>query len=108
MKKKFLLPIARAEIEIALGYTEPEAGSDLLSLKTTAVDKGDYFLVTGQKIFNTHCHVADYHWLAVRTEQGKKGAASLSLLLVDLKTPGITIRPLITRIGTRTNEVYYE
>lgn len=108
MKKKFLGPISRGEIEFALGYTEPDSGSDLMSLKTKADDKGDHFVINGQKIFNTHCHVADYHWLAVRTEPDKKGASGISLIIVDLRTPGIKINPLITRIGTRTNEVYYE
>ena len=108
MKKRFLLPIARGEIEMALGYTEPEAGSDLMSLKTKGEDKGDHFLVNGQKIFSTSCHVAEYHWLACKTEPDKKGASAISLFIVDLKSPGITIRPLITRVGTRTNEVFYE
>ncbi|MBU3917651.1 acyl-CoA dehydrogenase family protein, partial [bacterium] len=64
MKKEWLLPIARGEVEFALGYTEPQAGSDLSAINIHAVDNGDTFIVNGQKSFNTHSHVADFHWLA--------------------------------------------
>jgi alkylation response protein AidB-like acyl-CoA dehydrogenase len=108
MKEKFLIPIARGEIEFALGYTEPEAGSDLMSLKTYAEDKGDHFVVNGQKIFNTACHVAEYHWLAVRTELDAPKHKGISMMVVDLESPGITVNPMITMAGTRTNLVYYD
>lgn len=108
LKERFLLPIAKGEIEFALGYTEPQAGSDLLALRMRAEDMGDYFLVNGQKIFNTHAHVADYHWLAARTDPTAQKHKGLSLFIVDLKSPGITIRPLITMTESRTNEVYYD
>jgi 3-oxocholest-4-en-26-oyl-CoA dehydrogenase alpha subunit len=108
MKKEFLLPIARGEIEFALGYSEPNAGSDLLSLMMRAEDQGDHFLVNGQKIYNTHAHIADYHWLGVRTDPDVPKHKGISMLIVDLKSPGITIRPLITMAGSRTNEVYYD
>lgn len=108
LKKEFLGPIARGEIEFALGYTEPQAGSDLASLNIRAEDKGDFFLINGQKTFNTHCHVADYHWLAARTDFEGPKHKGVSMIIVDLKSPGITIRPLITMAGWRTNEVYYD
>jgi len=108
MKNEFLLPIARGEIEFALGYTEPQAGSDLAALNIRAEDKGDHFLVNGQKTFNTHTHVADYHWLAARTSFDGPKHKGISIMIVDLKSPGITIRPLITMAGWRTNEVYYD
>lgn len=106
--KKYLLPLAKGEIEFALGYTEPAAGSDLMGLEMTAEDKGDYFLVNGQKTFNTHAHVADFHWLAVRTDLQAPRHKGISIMIVDLKSEGITIRPMITMAGTRTNEVYYD
>jgi alkylation response protein AidB-like acyl-CoA dehydrogenase len=106
-KKKYLLPLAQGEIEFALGYSEPSAGSDLMSLEIRAEDKGDHFLVNGQKTFNTHAHVADYHWLACRTNVDAPRHKGISILIVDLKTEGITIRPMITLAGSRTNEVYY-
>ena len=108
MKRTFLPHIASGEIEFALGYTEPQAGSDLASLNIRAEDKGAYYLINGQKTFNTHCHVADYHWLAARTDFEAPKHKGISLFIVDLKSPGITIRPLITMAGWRTNEVYYD
>ena len=108
MKDKWLLPIARGEVEFCLGYTEPQAGSDLGALAIRAVDKGDSFLLNGQKTFNTHAHVADYHWLGTITDPDAKKYRNMSLMIVDLKSPGITIRPLITMAGWQTNEVYYD
>jgi alkylation response protein AidB-like acyl-CoA dehydrogenase len=107
-KKQWLLPIARGEVEFALGYTEPWAGSDLSALTIEAVDQGDHFLLNGQKTFNTHTHVADYHWLAAITDPDAKRYQNMSMMIVDLKTPGITIRPLITMAGWQTNEVFYD
>jgi len=108
LKETFLRPIARGEIEFAVGYSEPGAGSDMLSLKMKAEDKGDYYLVNGQKVFNTHAHVAEYHWLAVRTHPDAPNHKAISILLVDLDTPGITVRPMISVAGSRTNEVFYD
>ncbi|MFH1951047.1 MAG: acyl-CoA dehydrogenase family protein [Pseudomonadota bacterium] len=108
IKKEFLPPIARGEIEFALGYTEPQAGSDLAALMIRAEDKGDHFLLNGQKTFNTHTHVADYHWLAARTNFDGPKHKGISIMVVDLKTPGITTRPLITMAGWQSNEVYYD
>lgn len=107
MKKKWLLPIARGEVEFALGYTEPQAGSDLSSLEIHAQDNGDHFFVNGQKSFNTHSHVADYHWLAAITDPEAKRYHGMSMMIVDLKSPGIDIRPMITMAGWQTNEVFY-
>ena len=92
-KQEYLPRIARGEIEFALGYSEPEAGSDVAALKIRAEDKGDYFLINGQKIFNTACHYAQYHWLGARTDINVPQHRGISLFIVDLKNPGITIRP---------------
>ena len=108
MKKEWLLPIARGEVEFALGYTEPQAGSDLSNVSLRAVDEGDHFVLNGQKTFNTHTHVADYHWLACRTDPDAKRHKGMSMMIVDLKSPGIDIRPMITMAGWQTNEVYYD
>lgn len=108
MKREYLPRIALGEIEFALGYTEPDAGSDLAALSLRAEDKGDYFLMNGEKTFNTHCHVADYHWLAARTDFDTPKHKGISLFVLDLKTPGITIVPMITMAGWRTNAVYYD
>ena len=118
MKKEFLPRIARGEIEMALGYTEPQAGSDLAALEIRAEDKSeveaddkeDYFLLNGQKMFNTHAHFADYHWLGARTETDPavRRHRGISLMVVDLKSPGITIRNMLTIAGWKTNEVFYD
>lgn len=108
MKKKWLPKIASGELEFALGYTEPQAGSDLSALNLRAEDKGDHFLLNGTKLFNTSCHIADCHWLACRTDFDVPRHKGISMMIVDLKSPGITIGPLITMADWRTNEVFYE
>jgi len=108
-KKRFLPGVARGEIDIALGYTEPNAGSDVASIQLRAVDNGDEFILNGQKIYNSEAHVCEYHWLLTRTDPtAEKKHRGLSMFIVDLKSPGITIRPLYTMAGLRTNEVFYE
>ena len=107
-KKEYLPRIARGEIEFALGYTEPEAGSDLASLQIRADEKEDHYLLNGQKVYNTRCHFAQYHWLAVRTDPNVPKHRGISLFIVDLNSPGITVSPLWTVEGMRTNEVFYD
>ncbi len=110
IKREFIPKILNGEIEFCLGYTEPNAGSDLASMQMRAVEEGDYFIINGQKTFNTECHYSEYHWLAARTDPSPdipkyKG---ISLFIVDMESPGITVRPLWTMSGERTNEVYYD
>jgi len=108
-KKRFLPGIAKGEIEFALGYSEPNAGSDVASVQLRSVEDGDHFILNGQKIYNTEAHFSDYHWLLTRSDPNAvKKHRGLTLFMVDLKSPGITIRPLITMAGLRTNEVFYE
>ncbi len=107
-KKAYLPRIARGEIEFALGYTEPQAGSDLASLQLRAEERGDHFIFNGQKVFNTRCHFAQYHWIAARTDVSEPKHRGISLFIVDLSSPGITLRPLWGIDGTRTNEVFYD
>ncbi|MBN1548476.1 MAG: acyl-CoA dehydrogenase family protein, partial [Syntrophaceae bacterium] len=94
MKNEFLPGIARGQIEFALGYSEPEAGSDLSQIAIRAVEREDEFVISGQKTFNTGCHFAQYHWLAARTDTDAPVHKGISMFIVDLKTPGITINPL--------------
>lgn len=108
IKKEFLTRIARGEIELALGYTEPDAGSDLSRLSMLAIEDGDNFIITGQKTFQSHSHFAQYHWLATRTDPGAPAHKGISLFIVDLKSPGITINPLWEMSGLRTNEIFYD
>jgi alkylation response protein AidB-like acyl-CoA dehydrogenase len=108
-KKRFLPPVARGEIDIALGYTEPNAGSDVASVQLRAVEDGDHYILNGQKIYNSEAHHCQYHWLLTRTDpNAEKKHRGLSMFIVDLKSPGITIRPLYTMAHLRTNEVFYE
>lgn len=108
MKREFLPRIARGEIEFGLGYTEPQAGSDLMMMEMRAVEEGEHFVINGQKMFNTESHYADYHWLAAKTDFDAPRHQSISLFVVDQRSPGITIRPLWTLGGERTNEVFYD
>ncbi len=108
MKREFLPKIIRGEIEFSLGYTEPDAGSDLAMMRTGAVEKGDVYIVNGQKTFNTESHYAEYHWLAARTDPGLPRHRGISLFIVDQNSPGITVEPLWAISGERTNEVFYE
>ncbi|MDY6856611.1 MAG: acyl-CoA dehydrogenase family protein [Thermodesulfobacteriota bacterium] len=107
-KKEYLTRIAKGEIEFALGYTEPEAGSDLANVQVKAQRKGDFYIVNGQKVFNTGCHFAQYVWLAARTDPSVSKHKGISLFIVDMKTPGITVRPLWVMDDDRTNEVFYD
>ncbi|TAK28875.1 MAG: acyl-CoA dehydrogenase [Chloroflexota bacterium] len=107
-KQEWLPPIAQGKLAFALGYTEPQAGSDLAALDIRAVDDGDYFVINGMKTFNTACHYADYHWLGARTDPDAPKHRGVSLLIVDMKSLGITVRPLWTMAGWQTNEVYYD
>ena len=107
-KNEYLPRIAAGEIEFALGYSEPQAGSDLASLEIKAEDIGEYFLINGQKMFNTRTHYAQYHWLGARTEPTGPKHKGISLFIVDLKTPGISITPDWTLGHMRTNQVFYD
>ncbi len=110
MKKEFLPMIIRGEIEFCLGYTEPDAGSDLASMEMRAVEEGDDYVINGQKTFNTECHYAEYHWLAARTDTNPEAPnyKGISLFVVDLNSSGITVDPLWTMSGERTNHVFYD
>jgi len=107
--KNLVLPrILRGEIEICIGYSEPNAGTDLASLKTTAVRDGDGYVINGQKSFTSCAHFADYIWLAARTDPDVKKHRGISLFLVDIDTPGIEITPVYTIGGVRTNSTFYD
>lgn len=107
-KREYIPRIAKGEIEFALGYTEPQAGSDLAALEIRAVKDGDYYIINGQKLFNTATHYCHYIWLAARTNPNVSKHKGISLIIVDSHSPGITIRPMWTLDGERTNEVFYD
>ncbi|MEK7216209.1 MAG: acyl-CoA dehydrogenase family protein, partial [Chloroflexota bacterium] len=108
-KRRFLGPIANAEYSWCQLFTEPESGSDLASLRTRAVLTGDDYVVNGQKVFNTGAHLADWGLLACRTDTEVPKHRGISFLLVDMKSPGVTVRPLINLTGAHAqNEVFLE
>jgi 3-oxo-4-pregnene-20-carboxyl-CoA dehydrogenase beta subunit len=107
-KEYFLPPILAGEVHFAIGYTEPEAGTDLASLRTRAVRDGDQYIVDGQKIFTTGAHAADYIWLACRTDPAAPRHKGISVLIVDTSDPGFSWTPIITHDGAHhVNATYY-
>lgn len=107
-QKRYLRSILRGEIEFALGYTEPNAGSDLAGLQTRAVRDGDRYVVDGQKVYTTAAHYASHIWLAARTGEAGSRHKGISVLVLPIDAPGVTVRPLFTQSDGRTNEVFLE
>ena len=108
LKQEFVPRILRNEIQWALAYTEPEAGSDLANMQMKAVLDGDAYVLNGQKRFITSAHFADYMWTGVRTDPDATKHKGISLLIIDCDSPGITITPMMTIIGERTNDVFFD
>ena len=108
-QKNYYLPrILNNEDWWAQGYSEPGAGSDLASLKTTAIDKGDYYLVNGQKTWTTLGHHADKIFCLVKTDLNVKPQLGISFLLIDMDSPGVEVKPIITLDGEHeVNEVWF-
>jgi alkylation response protein AidB-like acyl-CoA dehydrogenase len=108
-QKRDLLPrILRGELHFAIGYTEPNAGTDLASLQTRAVRDGEEWVVNGQKLFTSAIEHADYVWLAVRTDPEAPKHKGLSVLLVPTDTHGFSYVPLQTMAGEFTSATFYE
>jgi len=107
-KKKYLPLILKGEIEFCIGYTEPDAGTDLASLKTTAVRNGDSYIINGQKVFTTNADFADYVWLAARTDPEARKHRGISIFIIPMNTPGISIEPFMTMGGERSNYSFYD
>ncbi len=105
-RRKFLPGIAAGEIHFAIGYTEPSAGTDLATLRTTALPEGDGFVVNGQKVFTSDIDAADYVWLACRTDPSQPRHRGISLLIVDAKAKGVSYTPIYT-VGHQTFASYY-
>ncbi|MCP5043694.1 MAG: acyl-CoA dehydrogenase [bacterium] len=107
-KKKFLPGILAGDIHFAIGYTEPDAGTDLASLTTAAVRDGDHYLVNGTKIFTSGADDADYIWLACRTDDSVAKHKGISILIVDTKAEGFSASPIHIINGGYTCMTYYE
>ncbi|MBC5767072.1 acyl-CoA dehydrogenase family protein [Ramlibacter albus] len=109
-KRDWLPRLARLDVWFCQGFSEPGAGSDLASLRTSARREGDNYIVNGQKIWTTYAHMADWIFCLVRTNpDAARKQEGISFLLIDLKTPGITIRPIHTIDGEHhLNEVFFD
>lgn len=107
-RARFLPAILKGEMHFAIGYSEPQAGTDLASLKTRAVRDGDHYIVSGQKVFTSQAEYADYIWLAVRTDPDAARHKGISILMVDTRLPGFKLTPTHTMGGVRTNTTYYD
>jgi len=107
-QEEWLPAIRRGERTFALGYSEPEAGSDLAALRTRAVRDGDNWVINGQKLWSTGADKAEYVWLAVRSDPEAKKHAGISVLMVDLRSPGVTIRPSLALYGRTFSAQFYD
>ncbi len=108
-QRSFFLPqILAGEIDFAIGYTEPEAGTDLASLRTRAIRDGDEYVINGNKVFTSGAEECEYIWLAVRTNPDVPKHQGISIFIIDASTPGVKVTPITTLAGLQTTATYYE
>ena len=108
-QKKFYLPkIANGDLHFSIGYSEPEAGTDLANLRTSAVRDGDDYVINGQKMWTSLIQYADYVWLAVRTNAEAKKHRGISMLIMPTSAEGFSWTPVRTMAGTTTSATYYQ
>jgi alkylation response protein AidB-like acyl-CoA dehydrogenase len=108
MKREFLPKILRNEVEFAVGYSEPDAGSDAASMKLKATRDGDGWRLNGQKTWTTSAHFAEWYWVGARTDPNAPKHHGITLFLVPLDHPGITINGIWTMGDERTNDVFFD
>lgn len=107
-REEFLPLIARGELTCAVGYSEPNSGTDLASLKTRAVRDGDEWVINGSKIWNSMAQRVTHEWLCVRTNTEVPKHKGISVIIVPIDAPGIVIRPIMAWSGYRTNETFFD
>lgn len=107
-KQKFLPAILKGTVDFAIGYSEPGAGSDLASLRTSAVRDGDEFVINGSKMFTSGAEFADYIWLAARTDPEAKKHKGITVFIVPTDSPGFSWKPLRTMPGVSTYYTFYD
>ncbi len=108
LKREFLPKILRNEVEFAIGYTEPQAGSDAAAMALRAVRDGDDWVLNGQKIFTTSAHFAEWYWVGARTDPEAAKHHGITLFLVKMDDPGLTIQAMPTIGDEITNQVYFD
>jgi len=108
-KRRYLPRLARGEITFCLGYTEPEAGSDLASLQTRAIADGDDYVISGRKVFTSGADDSDYCWLAAHTDPAAPKHAGVSVFIVPMRSPGVEVGPLLNLLDEEWfNEVIFD
>jgi alkylation response protein AidB-like acyl-CoA dehydrogenase len=108
-KQEYLPAMARGEITVCLGYTEPEAGSDFASLQTRAVRDGDDYVINGRKLYTSGAESSEYCWLAARTSSDNAKHAGISVFMVPMDSPGVEVRPLVNLLDKAWfNETVFE
>ena len=108
-KSYFLPKVRNLDLWFCQGFSEPGSGSDLASLKTQAVRDGDNYIINGQKLWTTNAHRADWMYCLVRTDSTARKQSGISYILIDMKSPGITVRPVVTiDRDHHTNEVFFD
>jgi len=108
LKREFLPQIIRGEIEFAVGYSEPQAGSDAANMQLRAVRDGEGWRLDGQKIWTTSAHFADWYWVGARTDPDAPKHAGISLFLIRMDHPGLTVQAMPTIGDERTNSVFFD
>jgi 3-oxocholest-4-en-26-oyl-CoA dehydrogenase alpha subunit len=108
LKQEFLPKILNAEVEFAVGYSEPDAGSDAAAMNLKAEKAEGGWLLNGQKIWTTSAHFADWYWVGARTDPEAKKHFGITLFLVPMDHPGLTVKPIWTMGDERTNEVFFD
>ncbi len=108
-QKQYWLPrITSAEIDFAVAYSESEAGTDMASLRTRAVLDGDEWVINGQKMWNTMAHMATHNWVALRTEPEAPKHKGISMMIVPMDAPGVTVQGIYVWPGLRTNALFFD
>ncbi len=108
LKNEFLPKILRNEIEFAIGYSEPQAGSDAANMQLRAVREGEGWRLNGQKIFTTSAHFADWYWVGARTNPDAPKHAGITLFLLPMRSPGLTVQSMPTIGDEITNQVFFD
>ena len=107
-RKQWLPKITSAEVNFAVAYSESDAGTDMASLRTKAELDGDEWVINGQKMWNTMAHQSSHNWVAVRTEPDAPKHKGISMMIVPMDAPGVTVQPIYVWPGLRTNALFLE